>query len=289
MRRTAVAIALTVALAACGGGGGGDPLAGGPAPEDIRLQPGDRPVRFRLDTAVPEDTKAFLVESLQWAHADLGDSGPLTIHVYSNEDHFVEADVNDFAISRQDARAELDGGEFAFAGDGGHIWIYLPNFDVDPPDEQRLTLFHEYFHTVQAWLAELRFQSEKPEEQSFVPRWLVEGCAEYLAVHAGAARGLDDESARRELVVRLAKRGTESLVALETGGAADFIGGSNSAYTTGYLACERLSLTRGQAAVMTRFWASLATLRSWTKAFSEAFGMTPEAFYADFAAYRATL
>ena len=288
-RRAPLALALLIVLGGCGGGGGGDPLAGGPPAEDIRLQPGDRPVRFRLDTAVPDDTKAFLVETLAWAHTDLGDSGPLTIHVYSNEDHFVEAYVNDFGISRQEARDELDAGEFAFASEGGHIWIYLPNFDIDPPDERRLTLFHEYFHTVQSWLAELRFQSDTPEEQSFVPRWLVEGCAEYLATHAGAARGFVDEAERRALIIERAKDQPEPLTRLETGGGASFIGGTSGAYTTGYLACERLSATRGADATRRRFWASLATLRSWTRAFNEAFGLAPPAFYNDFAAYSVTL
>lgn len=286
-----MAIALSVALVGCGGGGGGgggDPLAGGPAVEDIRLQPGDRPVRFRLDTAVPQATQDFLVETLAWAHADLGDSGPLTIHVYSNEDHFVEAYVNDFAIDRQTAREKLDNGQFAFESPGGHIWIYLPNFDADPPEQRRLTLFHEYFHTVQGWLAEIRFQSVKREEQSFVPRWLVEGCAEYLAVHAGAKRGLIDEREYGQVMVEEAQ-GAETLVVLETSGAASFLGGSQGAYTAGYLACERLSTTRGQDTVMRRFWASLATQRSWDRAFNEAFAMTPVAFYNDFAAYRLTL
>ena len=291
-------LALFVALVAvfagaCGGGGGGDPLAGGPAPDDIRLQPGDRPVRFRLDTAVADETKAFLVESLAWAHTDLGDSGPLTIHVYSNADPFVEAYVSDLGISRQVARQELDNGEFAFESPGGHIWIFLPNFDIDPPDERRLTLFHEYFHTVQNWLGVLRLQSEQPLDQSFVPRWLMEGCAEYLAVHAGAARKLVDEAKRRSFVVEDANDVAGRLSDLETGGGADFAnavnGGPGEAYSLGYLGCERLSQTRGPDSVLRAFWADRATSRDWVKAFTEAFGMSPAAFYADFEAYRATL
>ena len=274
----------------CGGGaGGGDPLAGGPAEEDIRLQPGDRPVRFRLDTAVSDEAKAFLVETLAGAHVELGDSGPLTVHVYSDEDHFVEAYVNEFAISRQEARLELAAGQFAFASPGGHIWIYLPNFEVNPPEERRVTLFHEYFHTVQTWHAELRFQSEKAQEQSFVPRWLVEGCAEYLATRAAGARGFVDEGLIRAFILDLAKEGGEPLVSLETAGGATFIGGSGSAYTVGYLACERLSTTRGPDSVMRQFWVSLANVRNWDRAFVEAFGVTPAVFYADFESYRLTL
>ena len=106
-----VSIAAATALPACGGGGdGSDPLAGGPAVEDIRLQPGDRPLRFQLDDALPDEAKAFIVETLQWAHADLGDSGPLTVHVYSDEERFVTAYTAEFAISIEEARLELAGG-----------------------------------------------------------------------------------------------------------------------------------------------------------------------------------
>ena len=103
-RREAVALALVV-LAACGGGGGGGEL--GLDDQDVfRLQPGDRPVRFRLDTAVSEEVKGFVVETLGWAHADLGDSGPLTVHVYSDAEHFVVAYTSEFAITAEEARGE---------------------------------------------------------------------------------------------------------------------------------------------------------------------------------------
>ncbi|MGH9279601.1 MAG: hypothetical protein ACRD12_16060 [Acidimicrobiales bacterium] len=285
----AVAVLVAAGVAGCGGGGADDPLAGGPPPEDFRLQPGDRPVRFRLDTAVSEETKAFIVETLGWAHVDLGDSGPLTIHVYSDEDHFVTAYTNDFGISPQEARDRLAAGEFAFATSGGHIWIYLPNFDIDPIEIRRLTLYHEYFHTVQDWLAEIRFQSSDDRELSFVPRWMVEGCAEYLAVHAAAARGLVDEGLHRQLIIRHANDGGEALKTVESAGQPSFLGGSDGAYTVGYLGCERLAQTRGPEKAMHQFWVSYATLRHWDTAFAEAFGLTPAAFYAEFEAYRRTL
>ncbi|MGH9226272.1 MAG: hypothetical protein ACRD2W_21345 [Acidimicrobiales bacterium] len=292
-RRAVVAVAVAVSmatLAACGGrGGNDDPLAGGPPPEDIRLQPGDRPVRFRLDTAVTEADKAFIVEALGWAHVDLGDSGPLTVHVYSNEDHMVEAVWSDGGGPRQEVRQELADGEFAFATGGGHIWIYLPNFEQDPVEDRRWTIYHEYFHTVQTWLSELRFQSERTEERSFVPRWLVEGCAEYVAASAASARGIGTEAPYRGLMVTLTKESDESLASLGTEGGAGFIGGSGAAYYVGYLGCERLATTRGRDGVLHRFWISLANHRDWDKAFKEAFGLTPAAFYADFEAWRLTL
>lgn len=284
---------LLVVACGCGGGGGGG-HAGGPDTteqgDDVaRLQPGDRPVRFRLDAAVTPQDEAFIVETLGWAHTDLGDSGPLTVHVYSDEDHFVVAYTNDFGIEPAEARRQLAEGQTAFESPGGHIWIYLPNYLDSPLGERRLDLFHEYDHTLQEWQAEVRFQSAAPAERSFMPRWLVEGCAEYLAIQAGGRRGFVDAARDREIVVAQARDATEPLASFETGGEAEFLGGSGAAYTVGWLGCERLALTHGADAVTRRFWVAMAKARDWTRAFTDTFGMAPDAFYADFEHYRATL
>lgn len=289
LRLAGLALVLLLALGGCGGGGGdaADPVGGS---DDVaRLQPGDRPVRFRLDTAVAPEVQGFIVETLGWAHTDLGDSGPLTVHVYSNEDHFVAAYTNDFAISPAEARDELAGGQTVFQSPGGHIWIYLPNYEDAPLGKRRHALFHEYVHTLQEWQTEVRFQSTLPNERSFVPRWLVEGCAEHLAVKAGAKRGFVDEATYRTLVVAEARTSSEPLQAFETRGEAEFLGGHGEAYTVGWLACERLASTHGQDSVLHGFWLAMASARDWQKAFTSSFGVAPAAFYADFERYRGTL
>jgi hypothetical protein len=278
------------ALGACGGGGG---AGGGSAAPDqgddvARLQPGNRPVRFRLDGAVTPADQAFIVETLAWAHTDLGDSGPLTIHVYSDEEHFVVAYTNDFGIDPVEARRQLAEGQTAFESPGGHIWIYLPNYLDAPEGERRHALFHEYDHTLQEWQAEVRFQSTVASERSFVPRWLVEGCAEYIAVQAGAARGFVDAARERAFVVAEVRRTTEPLTDFESGGQAEFLGGSGAAYTAGWLGCERLA-AHGTDDVTHRFWLAMAKARDWTVAFTDTFGRSPAAFYTDFERYRATL
>ena len=291
--RRALAVAasatlLVAVLVACGGGGGGDPV--GVGGDDVaRLQPGDRPVRFRLDTSVTPAEQRFIVETLEWAHADLGDSGPLTIHVYSDMNHFVAAYTNDFGISADEARTQLLGGQTIFESFGGHIWIYLPNYEDAPEQERRLGLFHEYVHTVQDWEAEVNFQSKQPAERSFVPRWMVEGCAEYLAVQAGAKRSFAEPDDERAYVVAAAKATAAPLRTFETGGQAEFLGGSGDAYTVGWLGCERLSQVRGADAVLHGFWLAMARDRDWARAFTDSFGMAPADFYAAFERYRATL
>lgn len=292
-RGTRVALAaviLATVLTACAGGDGADRSLDDLGNDVARLQPGDRPVRFRLDTAVAPEVTRFTVETLGWAHTDLGDSGPLTVHVYSDEDHFVAAYTGEFAISPAEARRQLADGQLAFASPGGHVWLYLPNYDTATADERRHVLFHEYVHTLQEWLAEVRFQSEERGERSFVPRWLIEGCAEYLAVGAGAKRGfVDADRQRANTVLRAKKSAGAPLSAFETAGEAGFLGGSGDAYTLGWLACESLATAHGPGSVTRGFWVSLASKRDWQQAFVATFGLTPATFYADFEAFRATL
>lgn len=289
-RAVAAAVILATALTGCGGGGGADRSLDDLDRDVARLQPGDRPVRFRLDTAVSPEVTEFTVETLAWAHADIGDSGPLTVHVYSNEDHFVAAFTNDFAITADEARRQLEEGQLAFATPGGHVWLYLPNYDKASDDERRHVLFHEYVHTLQAWLAEVRFQSELPDERSFVPRWMSEGCAEYLAVQAGARRGFVDAGRQRANTVARARRAAGvSLAALETAGEAGFLGGTGDAYTLGWLGCERLAAAHGEKAVTRDFWVALAAKRDWQQAFVDAFGVTSATFYTDFEVFKAGL
>jgi hypothetical protein len=285
-RRLVAGVALSV-LVACGGGGDGESAE--PTDDVVRLQPGNRPLRFRLDTAVSDETLRFTVETLTWAHADLGDSGPLTVHIYSDEEHFITAYTADFGISIADARQELVNGQTAFASPGGHIWIYLGNYEQAPEDVRREALFHEYNHTLQEWQAEVRFQSPDPDERSFVPRWMVEGCAQYLAIKAGARRGFVDEEVERDVVLYRAADTGEPLAALETAGQAGFAGGTGAAYPVGWLGCERLATTKGEDAVAHRFWLAMAKHRDWMKAFADAFAVTPADFYRDFEVYRATL
>lgn len=287
-RRWAAVVVVAAVLAGCGGGGDGG-LPALPDEDVARLQPGDRPVRFRLDTEVPEEVRRSLVDTLTLAHTDLGDSGPITMHVYSDQEHFVTAYTADYGISPAEARAELAGGQTAFVSPGGHMWIYLPNYLDVPEGVRRAALFHEYVHTVQDWEAEIRFQSEAPAERSFIPRWLVEGCAEHISIQAGARRGFVDKEEERHWVVDEVRHSQTALENLESGGEASFLGGSGEAYTVGWLGCERLAAGRGLDAVLHHFWLAMAKFRDWRQAFEQAFGMAPDAFYRDFRAFRASL
>jgi hypothetical protein len=238
---------------------------------------------------VPADVQRFVIETLGWIHADAGDSGPLTIHAYSDEESYVAAQLSELRLPAEEGRRRVAAGESAYTAPGGNIWLYLPNFQKRSELNQRMGLIHEYEHTLQFWQAQLRFQSSAPAAAYFVPRWMVEGCADYLAVGFGGRRRLLDEGRARDSVVTRARATDEPLDSTETGGKSSVLGGEGEAYTLGWLACERLAQRSGDDAVAHGFWLSLAKLRDWRASFAEVFGETAADFYAEFAEFRATL
>jgi hypothetical protein len=259
------------------------------ADAEARLQPGDRPVVFRPESQVPADVQRFVIETLDWVHADAGDSGPLTIHAYSDEESYVAAQLSELRLPPEEGHRRVAAGESAYTAEGGNIWLYLPNLQKRSELNQRMALIHEYEHTLQFWQAQLRLQSSASTGPFFVPRWMVEGCADYLAVRVGGRRRLLDERRARDSVVTRAKATGEPLESSETGGKASVLGGDGEAYTLGWLGCERLAQRSGEDAVAHGFWLSLAKRWDWRASFAEVFGETPAAFYAEFAEFRATL
>lgn len=254
-----------------------------------RLQPGDRPLVFVKDDRVSETIQAFIVETLRWAHRDLGDSGPLTVQVFSDEASYSTAYAAAMRVTLDEARQRVAAGVKASAVSSGNIWLYLPNFLKGPDAFRRLALFHEYIHTLQFWHSRSNLASGARRGPPFVPRWIMEGCAEYLTVTATAMTRFVNQSAVRDRNIASTRDSVQSLEALETGGAAFSLGGDGQAYTVGWVGCERLANGSSEEAVASGFWLSLAKLQDWQAAFTDAFGMTPAAFYADFAAWRATL
>ncbi len=208
------------------------------------------------------------------ARQALGESGAFTIHV--------NCDVDEYAASTgtsvDEARLAIEQGKVAHVR-GRAMWIYGPEFQSKSPSDQRQIVYHEYFHVVQGFLSEGRSgrSGVKP------PLWLTEGSARYFE---NAVRAADLRSARRDQIRRWADLPT--LDRLEDAGGSKATGGSGDAYTVGFVAGDYLVNTYGRERLQHDFWVALATT-DWRSAFLEVFGLTVDAFYAEFEAYRATL
>lgn len=233
-------------------------------------------VVLRFDDSLAPGVIEAVEEALPVVRQDFGDSGRLAVHAYGNVDLFVAA--HDPRAQAQ-ARKDAEGGIVA-STTTGEIWIYGPRFAERSLSSRRLTVFHEYFHAVQAFLSSSRTGA--------LPIWLREGSARYFELRTGGDHGLVDFGGRRANEIR-ASRPVESLRSLETSGGATFRGDTGDAYTLGFVATEYLVNAAGVDAVKHDFWAALRPGTDWHIVFANVFGTSVDQFYADFEAYRRTL
>ena len=150
--------------------------------------------------------------------------------------------------------------------------------------DDHLGLFERhYFERVRDRLAPWGSLPEVPDgHDSHGPFWLVRGTRDYTH-HAYRAAGFaplpqNDQISR-------AGRTAAPLSSLQTHSDAD-AAGHWEARALGFLAAERLAARAGEPALF-EYYAALPDAADWREAFEAAFGLSVEAFYADFEAYRA--
>lgn len=125
---------------------------------------------------------------------------------------------------------------------------------------------HEYVHALQEQLGGVGG-----------PLWISEGMAWYLDSVYRQASDAPDFFKTRDYLWWQARAATDSLRSMER---------ENWHWGIGYLAVERLVERSGEAALFD-FYRNLATASTWQEAFQDTFGLAPDDFYEDFAAWRA--
>lgn len=208
------------------------------------------------------------------AREALGEAGALGIHV--------QCDIDEFAAATrtppEELRRRVDEGLVAYIL-RSEIWIYGPSYDKRSAAERRQVIYHEYFHAVQQHLS----RSRSARSDVAAPVWLIEGSAEYFE-HAATQTSM--ETFRRRQLRRWDN--LPPLQALEDSGGAQVIGGSGAAYAVGSVASDYLVTRYGRDLLQSEFWVAFAQT-DWRSAFLQVFGVTVDAFYADFETYRGTL
>jgi hypothetical protein len=119
------------------------------------------------------------------------------------------------------------------------------------------------------------------------PTWLIEGAAETLGYRVAAARGLIDLTSFEQFDLTIRVRGTSlTLTSLET-----YAGQSQPhAWETMHLAAVHLAnIAPKGVQSFVDFWNAIGAGKPWRQAFQSAFGMSVEAYYSNFASYRAGL
>jgi len=112
-----------------------------------------------------------------------------------------------------------------------------------------------------------------------IPDWFVEGTAEYESVRAAATLGkapFASERAKRLATARTgASKPLQRIYFLKT----------YEQYTVAFSAVDYL-ISGSSEQALRDFWPLIAQTGNFTKAFTKAFGMSPDDFYDGFATYR---
>lgn len=232
------------------------------------------PITVSYDDGMPGDIILSIEEMLPLARQDLGDSGPLVVHVYATVDAFVAAHA---PADRRRAQQYADAGIGASASPGA-IWFYGPNYAPSSDRSRRMVIFHEYFHTVQFTLSN--------RQTAKAPTWLLEGTARYVEVRLGSRHGyVDFDRVRLSEIGR--SRDLGPLQTFETRAPVTAPGASGP-YALGFVAADYLVNKVGLDAVERLVWTELR-IKDWRAAFAAAFGEPVEQFYASFEDYRRSL
>ena len=172
--------------------------------------------------------------------------------------------------------------EFCSIGGGGTVFVVVAAACHAPLHQFE----RPYFQHALDLLAPGGSLPEVPDgHHPLGPLWLVLGTNDYTYYAYRVLAGADTlERVRNEQISR-ASRTAAPLSSLQTHADADDAGGWE-ARALGFLAAERLVARAGEPALF-EYYAALPDAADWREAFEAAFGLSADAFYADFEAYRA--
>jgi hypothetical protein len=183
-------------------------------------------------------------------------------------------------ISGGVAEAQM-GAVFVFTGAPG--W-------VESNAVQRVRVVaHEFAHIVQLHLmgeelARRFFTRQATEPQFEGPSWLIEGTADLVSWRSMEAAGFTRLADHLERISPGAA--ASGLQPREMELFVDYLGGGADSMDVALLAAELLLRGKDEG-VLVRYFERIRARAAWQQAFAEAFGETPQAFYARFEAHRA--
>jgi hypothetical protein len=241
-------------------------------------------VTFIFDDAVPAANRTLIQEGIAIAQGSFGPVTSMTVRAYTSLDTLMDAYCRLTNIKPDSAAAKAQRKGFddrlydAFAVMGG-MFIYVRDSWVSrSPSYQKQTMLHEYFHVMQYDLA---------KGKALLPKWLVEGSAEYSTYRVAVRLNLLTEEYVANaypdrvwgLNGQLSSVETSDEVRLE-----DISG----MYILGYVATEYIEKTYGESLYKKKYWEALGAANNWQDAFRNAFGMPVEDLYNKFEQYRHT-
>jgi hypothetical protein len=257
-------------------------------------------VTYEFGSEVSSGDQAWPKDVVNYAGSSLPAMTGVTLEsfkvfVYANADGLAAAFQKQAGLDASavpvKSKQYADGNVAAEAGYHG-VFVYLGNSTWSQGDalSRQKILAHEMFHLVQEQLEKDPSNCGRtPSDQvrACGPTWLIEGSAETMGYRVAAARGLIDLKSfeQNELAGRV--RATSlTLASLET-----YAGQSQPhGWDTMHLAAVHLAnIAPKGIKSFVDFWSAIGAGTPWQQAFQNAFGMSVDAYYANFNAYRAGL
>jgi hypothetical protein len=192
---------------------------------------------------------------------------------------------------RQSTTARWASGGTTALGSTGGVFLYWasPSWQAGAGESQKI-IAHELFHVFERQLDKLGARNDvTPSNQvrASGPVWLDEGAAEMTGYRVSSDRGLTSYPTVLARQIGSAKQVSQPLSAMQT---YDQFNAISNPYSFGHVAAEHLvGLAPGGVSALTTFYNAVGSGTPWPAAFQSAFGLSVDAYDANFSAYRATL
>jgi hypothetical protein len=189
----------------------------------------------------------------------------------------------------QSVRQRWASGSTTAVGGTGAIFLYWasPGWGFGAGENQKI-IAHELFHVFQYQLDKLVNNGATPSNQvrASGPVWLDEGAPELVGYHVSSDRGLTTYGTVLANQIVRTKQISAALSSLQTYDDQNIPG----VYSLFHVAADHLvTITPAGLAALSTYYNAIGNGVAWPDAFAGAFGMTVDAYYSNFAAYRAKL
>jgi hypothetical protein len=269
-----------------------------PPPEPVPAPPPSPNEVFSFDSGISATDQAEIVGDVAYAVQDEAEilGVPIaSVHTFASNspDWLADQFCQFYGHDDDGCRRSKALGFAKGTAEGGPGAIFLswssPGWRFGAAQNQKI-IAHELFHTFQWQLDKLFDNNGSPPSNQVAPQgpvWLDEGAPEAVGYHVAADRRLfpSYESALADQV-RSAKQIGTPLSSIQTRDEANI----PNVYNLFHVAVAHLiSITPAGLPALTTYLDALGEGKPWQDAFTSAFGMTVDVYYANFAAYRAGL